>query len=42
MVENASYDGDVEVQIFNVDIWREEPGEVIKLMKHAYQEFVFG
>jgi len=42
MVENAGYDGDVKVQIFNADIWREEPGEVIKRMKHAYQEFVLG
>lgn len=40
MVEDAGYDGDIEVEIFNADIWKEEPREVIKRMKNAYKEFV--
>jgi sugar phosphate isomerase/epimerase len=40
MVHAAGYHGDVEVEIFNEDVWATEGGVVIETMKQRYRELV--
>ncbi|TRW78509.1 sugar phosphate isomerase/epimerase [Mycolicibacterium sp. 018/SC-01/001] len=40
MVTGAGYRGDVEVEIFNADVWAADPREVVQTMKHRYRELV--
>lgn len=42
LVEAAGYRGDIEVEIFNGEIWKDEPKAVIDRMKLAYKEHVLG
>jgi sugar phosphate isomerase/epimerase len=39
-VDAAGYDGDIEVEIFNADIWAADPGGVLETMKNRYAEHV--
>lgn len=39
-VRAAGYTGDVEVEIFNADVWAEEPDEVVATMKARYAQVV--
>ncbi|MFC5829085.1 sugar phosphate isomerase/epimerase family protein [Nonomuraea insulae] len=39
-VQAAGYTGDVEVEIFNADIWAADPDEVVATMKARYEEVV--
>jgi sugar phosphate isomerase/epimerase len=39
-VENAGYDGPIEVEIFNQEIWAMDGDEVLELMKARYLEHV--
>lgn len=39
-VEAAGYDGDVEVEIFNADIWAADPDTVLTTMVERYRELV--
>ena len=39
-VEAAGYTGDVEVEIFNTDVWAADPDEVVALLKRRYAELV--
>lgn len=39
-VDAAGYDGPIEVEIFNDDIWNRPGDEVLELMKDRYLEFV--
>ena len=41
-VAKAGYAGDVEVEIFNADIWAADPDEVVATMKRRYAEVVTG
>ncbi|SEK99801.1 sugar phosphate isomerase/epimerase family protein [Nonomuraea pusilla] len=36
----AGYDGDVEVEIFNADVWAADPDEVVATMRRRYTEVV--
>jgi sugar phosphate isomerase/epimerase len=40
MVRAAGYDGDVEVEIFNEDIWATDAAVVIDTMKQRYRDLV--
>ncbi len=40
LVEGAGYDGNIEVEIFNADIWNADPDEVVALMKERYETHV--
>lgn len=40
LVEDAGYDGNIEVEIFNADIWNADPDEVVALMKQRYETHV--
>lgn len=40
LVEAAGYDGDVEVEIFNADVWATNPSEVVATMSARYLEHV--
>jgi sugar phosphate isomerase/epimerase len=42
VVEAAGYHGDIEVEIFNADIWARDPREVVDLMKQRYASEVLG
>ncbi|NEE03445.1 sugar phosphate isomerase/epimerase family protein [Phytoactinopolyspora halotolerans] len=42
LVEKAGYDGDIEVEIFNADIWAADPDDVVAWMKRRYAEYVAG
>ncbi|WP_203567527.1 sugar phosphate isomerase/epimerase family protein [Aestuariimicrobium ganziense] len=42
MVEAAGYSGDIEVEIFNADVWATDPEEVVDTMKRRYSELVQG
>jgi sugar phosphate isomerase/epimerase len=39
-VDAAGYAGDIEVEIFNADIWAADPDEVVATMKRRYAELV--
>jgi sugar phosphate isomerase/epimerase len=39
-VEAAGYSGDIEVEIFNADVWAADPDEVLATMKKRYAELV--
>jgi sugar phosphate isomerase/epimerase len=39
-VAQAGYSGDVEVEIFNADLWARPPTEVVDLMKERYLQLV--
>ncbi|TYB68522.1 sugar phosphate isomerase/epimerase [Nonomuraea sp. PA05] len=39
-VQAAGYSGDVEVEIFNAEIWAADPDEVVATMKARYEEVV--
>ncbi|MEV1169006.1 sugar phosphate isomerase/epimerase [Nonomuraea sp. NPDC049784] len=39
-VKAAGYTGDIEVEIFNADIWAADPDEVVATMKARYEELV--
>ncbi|GAA2204159.1 sugar phosphate isomerase/epimerase [Nonomuraea monospora] len=39
-VQAAGYGGDVEVEIFNAEIWAADPDEVVATMKARYEEVV--
>ena len=39
-VTKAGYTGDVEVEIFNADIWAADPDDVLALMKARYQALI--
>lgn len=41
-VEAAGYTGDIEVEIFNADVWAADPDEVLALMKRRYAELIIG
>ena len=40
LVEAAGYDGPIEVEIFNADVWAADPDSVVALMKSRYAEHV--
>ncbi|MBU8832961.1 sugar phosphate isomerase/epimerase family protein [Mycolicibacterium goodii] len=40
MVRAAGYDGDVEVEIFNEEVWATDPDVVIDTMKQRYRDLV--
>lgn len=40
LVEDAGYDGDTEVEIFNADVWAADPSEVVATMSARYLEHV--
>lgn len=42
LVEAAGYRGDVEVEIFNADVWATDPDEVLATMKQRYLDVVVG
>ncbi|MEU7828759.1 sugar phosphate isomerase/epimerase [Nonomuraea sp. NPDC049129] len=39
-VAAAGYTGDVEVEIFNADVWAADPDEIVATMKHRYAQVV--
>ncbi|PSL02728.1 sugar phosphate isomerase/epimerase [Haloactinopolyspora alba] len=39
-VEAAGYDGDIEVEIFNAELWNTDPDEVLALMRKRYTDHV--
>jgi sugar phosphate isomerase/epimerase len=41
-VSAAGYTGDIEVEIFNADVWAADPDEVLTTMKKRYAELVLG
>lgn len=42
LVTAAGYDGDIEVEIFNADVWAADPDEVVATMKRRYLDVVVG
>lgn len=42
LVTAAGYTGDVEVEIFNADVWAADPDDVVATMKQRYRELVVG
>ncbi|AYY13910.1 sugar phosphate isomerase/epimerase [Actinobacteria bacterium YIM 96077] len=40
LVDDAGYDGDIEVEIFNAELWATNPDDVVALMKQRYAEYV--
>jgi sugar phosphate isomerase/epimerase len=42
MVEDAGYNSDIEVEIFNADIWADDLDEVLTVMKQRYASEVLG
>lgn len=39
-VADAGYTGDIEVEIFNADVWSRPPGEVVADMKRRYRDLL--
>ena len=39
-VARAGYAGDIEVEIFNADVWSADPRGVVETMKQRYRELV--
>jgi sugar phosphate isomerase/epimerase len=39
-VSRAGYQGDIEVEIFNADIWAAPPAEVVATMAERYRDLV--
>ena len=39
-VSAAGYTGDIEVEIFNADVWAADPDEVVDLMKRRYLDLI--
>jgi sugar phosphate isomerase/epimerase len=42
LVTRAGYTGDIEVEIFNADVWAADPDEVVATMKQRYLDVVVG
>lgn len=42
LVDDAGYSGDIEVEIFNADVWADDPDDVLALMKQRYASEVLG
>ena len=42
LVTAAGYDGDIEVEIFNADVWAADPDDVVATMKQRYLDVVVG
>jgi sugar phosphate isomerase/epimerase len=42
LVEAAGYRGDIEVEIFNAEVWASDPDDVVALMKSRYASEVLG
>lgn len=42
LVTAAGYDGDIEVEIFNADVWAADPDEVVATLVRRYRETVIG
>jgi sugar phosphate isomerase/epimerase len=42
LVEAAGYRGDIEVEIFNAEVWARDPDDVLALMKQRYSSEVLG
>ncbi|HYO20723.1 MAG TPA: sugar phosphate isomerase/epimerase family protein [Dermatophilaceae bacterium] len=42
LVDDTGYRGDIEVEIFNADIWADDPDDVVTLMKQQYASEVLG
>jgi sugar phosphate isomerase/epimerase len=42
LVTGAGYTGDIEVEIFNADLWAADPDEVVTLLKQRYADVVIG
>lgn len=42
LVTAAGYTGDVEVEIFNADVWAADPDDVVATMKQRYRDLVVG
>jgi sugar phosphate isomerase/epimerase len=42
LVTRAGYTGDIEVEIFNADVWAADPDAVVTLMKQRYADVVLG
>ena len=42
LVTEAGYAGDIEVEIFNADVWAADPDGVVQLMKDRYASAVLG
>lgn len=42
LVSDAGYVGDIEVEIFNADIWRADPDQVVAVMTGRYRTEVLG
>jgi sugar phosphate isomerase/epimerase len=40
MVTAAGYRGDVEVEIFNDEVWATDPWDVVETMKRRYRKLV--
>jgi sugar phosphate isomerase/epimerase len=40
LVARAGYRGDIEVEIFNADLWAAPPAEVVNTMTERYRELV--
>lgn len=42
LLTDAGYTGDIEVEIFNADVWASDPDEVVATMKQRYLDLVVG
>ena len=42
LVEAAGYTGDIEVEIFNADVWAADPDEIVATMTDRYLQCVVG
>lgn len=42
VVDTAGYNGDIEVEIFNADVWATDPHVVLRQMKSRYLEHLWG
>ena len=42
LVTAAGYTGDIEVEIFNADVWAADPDQVVELMKQRFLDVVVG
>jgi sugar phosphate isomerase/epimerase len=39
-VDNTGYDGPIEVEIFNEDVWKSADDRLLDLIKHRFVEYV--
>lgn len=42
LVDDAGYTGDIEVEIFNAEVWATDPTEVVQTMSRRYLDHVLG